>query len=82
METHNAARRPRHIRWLAASALCALLLPALGLEAAEPAASLELKAPAKPMGMPAFVLPTTAGTQLDSRSLEGQVVIVRFWASW
>lgn len=41
-----------------------------------------LKAPEKPARMPAFELPTTADGKLDSRSLAGQVVVVRFWASW
>jgi hypothetical protein len=37
---------------------------------------------AKAAAMPAFALPTTAGSKLDSRSLAGQVVVIRFWASW
>ena len=37
---------------------------------------------AKAAAMPAFELPTTAGSKLDSRSLAGQVVVIRFWASW
>jgi hypothetical protein len=41
-----------------------------------------LSAPPKPTAMPAFDLPTTAGGALHSESLRGQVVIVRYWASW
>jgi hypothetical protein len=41
-----------------------------------------LKAPIKPTAMPAFVLPTTAGSKLESKSLQGQVLLIRFWASW
>ena len=41
-----------------------------------------LSAPAKPTGMPAFDLPTTAGSTFRSESLRGQVVVVRYWASW
>ena len=41
-----------------------------------------LNAPAKPAMMPAFELPTTAGPPARSDALRGQVVIVRYWASW
>ena len=41
-----------------------------------------LSAPAKSTAMPAFDLPTTAGPSLRSESLRGQVVVIRFWASW
>lgn len=41
-----------------------------------------LSAPSKPTIMPAFELPTVAGSTLRSDSLRGQVVIVRYWASW
>jgi hypothetical protein len=34
------------------------------------------------MVMPAFDLPTVAGSPLRSESLKGQVLVVRFWASW
>jgi hypothetical protein len=68
-------------RWLARASVCAALWPALLAAAAQPAPP-ELKPPAKPTAMPAFVLPTTAGAKLDSKSLQGQVVVIRFWASW
>jgi len=41
-----------------------------------------LSPPAKPTVMPAFELPTIAGTQVRSEALRGQVVVIRFWASW
>ena len=41
-----------------------------------------LTAPPKPTAMPAFDLPTTAGSTFRSESLRGQVVVVRYWASW
>ena len=41
-----------------------------------------LSAPAKPTSMPPFDLPTTAGPALRSEALRGQVVVIRFWASW
>jgi len=77
-ETHAARNR----RWLAGVALCLALGPAPLAHAAAGAPPPELKPPVKPAAMPAFVLPTTAGTNLDSRSLEGQVLVIRFWASW
>lgn len=55
----------------------ALVLPSFAADA-PPA----LRPPAKPTMMPAFELPTTAGTTLKSESLRGQVVVIRFWASW
>ena len=77
----QAARNGRR-RWLAGAALCLALGTAPLAHAAAGAPPPELKPPAKPAAMPAFVLPTTAGTTLDSRSLEGQVLVIRFWASW
>ena len=41
-----------------------------------------LSAPAKPTAMPHFDLQTTAGPVLHSDALRGQVVVIRFWASW
>ena len=41
-----------------------------------------LSVPPKATQMPAFDLPTTAGSTFRSESLRGQVVIVRYWASW
>jgi hypothetical protein len=81
MKRFDSLRRAR-AKWLAGAALCALLWPAPHPVAAEPALPPALKAPAKPVAMPAFVLPTTAGARLDSQSLQGQVLVIRFWASW
>ena len=32
--------------------------------------------------MPAFHLPSVDGTRMDSATLQGKVVIARFWATW
>jgi hypothetical protein len=32
--------------------------------------------------MPAFELPTADGKALRSQALNGQVLVIRFWASW
>ena len=82
--TERAAtpRREARRRWLARAGLCAALWPALLAGAAQPAPPPELKPPEKPTAMPAFVLPTTSGTTLDSKSLKDQVLVIRFWASW
>ncbi len=76
----NAARRPARRRWLAWAALCTLLGSASMASGAEPPP--ELKPPAKPTAMPAFALPTTSGSKLDSAALKGRVLVIRFWASW
>jgi hypothetical protein len=66
-----------------ALALCALLACAPNTRAAEVLAPPRgLSAPPKPIAMPAFDLPTTAGGDLRSESLRGQVLVIRFWASW
>ncbi len=41
-----------------------------------------LQALKQPVAMPSFNLPTTTGGTLDSATLQGKVVIVRFWATW
>jgi len=41
-----------------------------------------LEAIKQPVAMPSFNLPSTAGGTLDSATLQGKVVIVRFWATW
>ena len=73
--------QPARRAWLKLALSCALVCPA-PLLAAAPAPPPELKAPVKPTAMPAFVLPTTAGPKLDSKSLQGRVLVIRFWASW
>jgi peroxiredoxin len=32
--------------------------------------------------MPSFNLPGVDGTHVDSATLQGKVVVVRFWATW
>ena len=59
----------------------ALIVACAGSLAADPPPA-GLSAPAKPTPMPAFELPTTAGSTFRSESLRGQVVVVRYWASW
>lgn len=73
-----AARR----RFLRAAVAALVLTTAPHVPAAEPAMPTGLSAPAQPTAMPAFELPTTAGKALDSASLKGQVLVIRFWASW
>ncbi|MPZ44263.1 MAG: hypothetical protein GEV05_12820 [Betaproteobacteria bacterium] len=82
IERLDPPRRAGRRHWLVGAALCALLWPAPLVQAGEPALPPELKLPAKPTAMPAFALPTTAGSKLDSQSLQGQVLVIRFWASW
>ena len=66
-------------RSLTRIALLACVISASGIAADLPKG---LSAPPKPAEMPAFDLPTTAGGTLRSESLRGQVVVVRYWASW
>ncbi len=56
--------------------------PAQGQDG-EPARPPEGMAAVKPpMPMPAFSLPGVNGAPLNSSALQGQVVVVRFWATW
>ncbi len=41
-----------------------------------------LRALEQPVTMPSFNLPSVTGDTLDSATLQGKVVIVRFWATW
>ena len=45
-----------------------------------PQAGLSVLSP--PVVMPAFDLPRADGTRMDSATLQGNVVVVRFWATW
>ena len=67
-------------RTCARLAALALAVACAGSLAADPPAG--LSALAKPTAMPAFELPTTAGSTFRSEALRGQVVVVRYWASW
>jgi len=66
-----------------ALAMAGMLVVTPAAHAAElPQPPAGLAAPAKPTTLPAFDLPTTAGTSLKSDALKGQVLVIRFWASW
>jgi len=65
---------------LALAGAVAWFAPASGADLPPPPAG--LVAPAKPTTLPAFDLPTTAGKPLRSEALKGQVLVIRFWASW
>jgi hypothetical protein len=81
IERPDTPPQSRRRRFVCAVCCAALAFPPL-VHAAQPAMPPELKAPEKPTAMPAFVLPTTAGSKLDSKSLQGRVLLIRFWASW
>jgi hypothetical protein len=78
----TAQRGVERRRMLLRLAACVVLSQAPFVHAADPAPPPELKPPVKPTPMPAFQLPTTSGPMLSSQSLKGQVVVIRFWASW
>lgn len=42
----------------------------------------DLAAPGQSRSMPAFELPDANGATVRSADLQGQVVVVRFWATW
>jgi len=65
---------------LTIAATVAWMAPANGADLPSPPKG--LAAPAKPAALPAFDLPTTAGMRLRSETLKGQVLVIRFWASW
>ena len=60
-------------------ALASAVINAGAAELAPPAG---LTAPAKPMRLPGFNLPTTSGGAVRSDDLRDKVVIARFWATW
>jgi cytochrome oxidase Cu insertion factor (SCO1/SenC/PrrC family) len=76
-------QKVRRLAWLAlvSVALCVgnMLGPATG-ETREPPMGLAEVKPATPME--AFTLPGLNGTAFDSSTLQGKVVVVRFWATW
>jgi hypothetical protein len=41
-----------------------------------------LSAPAKPLKLQAFNLPTAAGGAAKSDDYKGKVIVARFWATW
>ena len=50
-----------------------------GQPATPPAGLSDLSTPSL---MPSFNLPSVDGTLVDSATLQGKVVVVRFWATW
>lgn len=76
MNRHTAARA-RRVSVIVLAAWC-VVATAAGLPAFPPG----LSKPAKSLAMPAFELPTTTGALVHSSALRGQVLIVRYWASW
>ncbi|GMU41038.1 MAG: hypothetical protein AMXMBFR23_19040 [Chloroflexota bacterium] len=69
--------RRRTARWLfRAAAVLILVLASLGVTGAAGGGSRDLGA------LPAFSLPALDGAEILSTSLQGQVVVVNFWASW
>jgi cytochrome oxidase Cu insertion factor (SCO1/SenC/PrrC family) len=80
----NFSRKVSRPLWLVLIVGPALLLAAAGGMATSqpielPMGLTEVK-PATPM--PAFNLPGVDGAAFDSSSLQGKVVVVRFWATW
>lgn len=41
-----------------------------------------LAAPGQQVAMPTFRLPSVDGSTVDSSTLHGKVVVLRFWATW
>ena len=76
-----SARRIRRGSWFLSLALAWILVHAAPVRAQAPLPP-GLSPPAKPTAMPTFELPTVGGTALRSEALRGQVVVIRFWASW
>lgn len=56
--------------------------PPSGQAADQAALPTGLAAPGTVIPMPTFELPTPHGEPLRSASLQGKVVVVRFWATW
>jgi cytochrome oxidase Cu insertion factor (SCO1/SenC/PrrC family) len=79
----NIRRQQRRLAWVSLVSLVLMVgLPratALG-EMPEPPMGLAAVKPAVPMA--AFSLPSLHGSEFASSSLNGKVVVVRFWATW
>lgn len=73
---------PSRRQLLAGIAVTFLMGTASLAHAAAPGMPPGLNAPTKPTSMPAFELPTLTGQPLRSETLKGQVLVIRFWASW
>ena len=64
--------------WMTVFALAASIASAADL----PPLPQGLSAPAKPVKMQAFSLPTATGGITKSDDYKGKVLIARFWATW
>lgn len=77
LSRETADIRRRTARWLfRAAASLVLVLAWLGVTGAAGGGPRDLGA------LPAFSLPTLDGSRVEGASLEGQVTVVNFWASW
>jgi hypothetical protein len=61
-------------------AVCSLPSPGVSGESTTLPAGLVEVTP--PVPLPKFSLPTVQGATMDASSLQGKVVVVRFWATW
>jgi hypothetical protein len=65
------------------AAILALITPVFAAAAADlPPLPQGLSAPAKPIQLQAFNLPTAAGGSMKADEFKGKVIIARFWATW
>ncbi len=76
-------RRTRTPRWVSLGivSLC-LMLGYVKMAWAEPTPPAGLAAPSQRASMPSFRLPGVDSDAIDSATLQGKVVVVRFWATW
>jgi cytochrome oxidase Cu insertion factor (SCO1/SenC/PrrC family) len=69
--------------WLGLIAATVLALHPAPADAADgPALPQGMQAPAEPITIPVFELPTPDGNVVRAADLQGKVVVVRFWATW
>ena len=79
----NVGQKVHRLAWLALASVAFFVGAMLGTATGgtqEPPMGLAQVKPATPVA--AFTLPTLNGSAFDSAALEGQVVGVRFWATW
>mgnify|MGYP003344896299 FL=1 len=72
----------KFMSWSARVAALLALTAASALAADLPPLPQGLTAPAKPIKMQAFSLPTAAGGFAKADDYKGKVLIARFWATW
>jgi hypothetical protein len=78
----RSRRKVPHWSWwlLGVLIVCSLPLPGTsGAGAPLPAGLFEVS---PPVPLPKFTLPTLQGAPMEVSSLQGKVVVVRFWATW